>query len=142
MPGESKTSKRRLKARERWLAALELRKKGLTFEAIAEELGYAGRQQAYTAVMKALKETLREPTEELRSLEAERLDAITDALWEDTKRGDTAVIDRILKIMERRAKLLGLDETRSETPVTIKGPLVIIRGAKEADDEEEDEHDS
>jgi len=35
MSGESKTSQRRLKARDRWEAALELRKKGLTFEAIA-----------------------------------------------------------------------------------------------------------
>jgi len=35
MPGESKTSKRRLKVRERWLEVLELRKEGKTFEAIA-----------------------------------------------------------------------------------------------------------
>lgn len=134
MAPESKTSKRRLEARERWIAALELRKKGLTFDAIAQELGYAGRQQSYTAVMKALKETLREPSDELRSLEAERLDTITDALWGDAKRGDTGAIDRILKIMERRAKLLGLDVPKDESLPTVVGPLVIIRNGKEASD--------
>jgi len=137
MAGESKTSKRRLKARERWLAALELRKKGLTFEAIAEETGYGSPASAYKAVMKALKETFREPAQELRDLEAARLDGMQEKLSGNVGPGKdgVAVVDRVLRIMERRAKLLGLDETKTETPVEIKGPLVIIRSGKEADDE-------
>ena len=136
MPGESKTSKRRLKARERWLAALELRKRGLTFEAIAQELGYAGAPQAYKAVMSALKETFREPTKELRDLEAARLDAMQEKIWGKTGPEKMAATDRLLRIMERRAKLLGLDEEKSATPLEIKGPLVIIRNGKEAEDDQ------
>jgi len=131
MPGESKTSKRRLKARERWLSALELRKQGLTFEAIAKELGYkGGAPAAYKAVMTALKETLREPAKELRDLEAARLDTIQQKLSDNVgpDKEELPVIDRLLRIMERRAKLLGLDAARDTELPVIAGPLVIIRG--------------
>jgi len=145
MPGESKTSKRRLKARERWLAALELRKRGLTFDAIAKELGYAGESAAYKAVMSALGEANREPVEEFRELEAQRLDQmqekISDKVGPDKDDG-LLVIDRVLRIMDRRAKLLGLDAQKPEVDHTIRGPLVIIRGAKkpeEADKPAKDE---
>ena len=138
-PGESKTSKRRLKARERWLEALELRKRGLTFAAIAKELGYADAATAYNAVMSALKETFREPAEELRDLEATRLDAMQEKLSSNIGPDNVGmgVIDRILRIMERRARMLGLDTQKTEVEVEIREPLRIIR-RKEADDERED----
>jgi len=137
-PGESKTSKRRLAARDRWLAALELRKRGLTFEAIAQELGYATPASAYNAVMAALKEANREPVEEMRELEAARLDQLQERLSDKAgpDKDGVGIVDRLLRIMERRAKLLGLDAQREDAPVEIKGPLVIIRNSKEAEDEE------
>ena len=139
MPGESKTSKRRLAARDRWLAALELRKKGQTFEAIADALGYAGAAAAYKAVMSALGETNREPVEEMRKLEAARLDKMQEKLSDNVgpdKDDGLPVVDRMLRIMDRRAKLLGLDmPSKAEVEVTQKGPLVIVRKSKEADDE-------
>ena len=134
MPGESKTSKRRLKARERWLEALELRKKGHTFESIAESLEYAGPGGAYQAVMKALKETFREPVEEMRRLESARLDEMQEKISVNVGPGKDdglPVVDRVLRIMDRRAKLLGLDSPqKSEVDLKVKGPLVIVRGAK------------
>jgi len=134
-PGESKTSKRRLKARERWLAALELRKKGWTFERIADELGYAGPAASYKAVMSALGEANREPVTELRELEAARLDHMQDKLSENIgpdKDDGLPVVDRLLRIMDRRAKLLGLDQPlKSEVEHTVKGPLVIMRSKKD-----------
>ncbi len=39
-----------------------------------------------------------------------RLDRLLNAVWNDALEGDLAAIDRALKIMERQAKLLGLDE--------------------------------
>ena len=135
MPGESKTSKRRLAARDRWLAALELRKKGHTFARIAEEIGYADAATAYNAVMKALQETFREPAEELRGLEATRLDDLQEKLSGNIGPGNVAVVDRVLRIMERRARLLGLDmPSKAEVEVTQKGPLVIVRKSKEDSD--------
>ena len=102
-----------IRAHERQLQALELRKAGASYEAIAERLGYADRSGAYRAVKAALTLTLREPAAELRSLEAERLDAMLLPLWRRVQTGDEKAVDRALRIMERRARLLGLDAPAS-----------------------------
>ena len=106
---ESKTSEKRLAAAERQRQALELRKAGVGFEAIAERLGYAGPSGAYQAVMAALKKTLQEPADELKKLELERLDAAQLAIYNSVKQGNLGAVDRLLRVMERRARLLGLD---------------------------------
>jgi chemotaxis protein histidine kinase CheA len=107
---ESKTSERRLKAAERQREALQLRAAGRTFEDIAKELGYRGPSGAYRAVQAGLKKTLQEPADELRRVECERLDRLMEALWERAiVRGNVAAVDRVLRIMERRSRLLGLD---------------------------------
>jgi hypothetical protein len=59
--------------------------------------------------MAALKATLQEPADELRKMELERLDRLLLAVWGQAAKGNQGGIDRALKIMERRAKLLGLD---------------------------------
>jgi hypothetical protein len=62
----------------------------------------------------------REQAQELRALEALRLDQMQAALWQQATDGDVRAIDRILRIMERRARLLGLDEPeRRETKLEI-----------------------
>jgi len=142
MPGESKTSKRRLKARERWLEALELRKRGLTFEAIARQLGYSAPAAAYKAVMSALGEANREPVGEFRELEAQRLDQmqekISDNIGPDKETG-LPVVDRLLRIMERRARLLGLDQPQKvEGDLKFRGPIMIIQGRDESEETEGD----
>ena len=138
MAGESKTSKRRLAARDRWLDALELRKRGWTFERIADELDYAGPGGAYQAVMNALKATFREPVEEMRRLESARLDEMQEKISVNVGPGKDdglPVVDRVLRIMDRRAKLLGLDmPSEQKIEVTQKGPLVIVRKSKEVED--------
>ena len=98
---------RQLDALDRQLEALKKRKAGQSFESIAKDLGYAKASGAYHAVMAALKKTLQEPADELRMLEVERLDELLKTHWEN--RRQPQVTDRILRIMERRAKLLGLD---------------------------------
>ena len=106
---ESKTSQRRILAVEKQRKALELRKAGVPFSVIAEQLCYRGPSGAYRAVMSALRRTLQEPADEVRQLETERLDALLLALWPHAKSGNQGAIDRALKVMERRAKLWGLD---------------------------------
>jgi hypothetical protein len=106
---ESITSERRLSAAQKRVRALELRRAGKTFEQIASEVGYRSKSSAHDAVMKGLHETLAEPADELRSLEAERLNELLAGLWEKAKSGDLWAVDRALSIMERRAKLFGLD---------------------------------
>ena len=99
---------RRVQAHARHLQALELRKAGATYQAIADQLGYAQAKGAYKAVTSALKATLKEPAEELRTLEALRLDAALLAIWRRVTKGDDKAIDRLLGIMKRRMELFGL----------------------------------
>lgn len=108
----TKASSRALEVFERQLQAVELRKQGLGFQEIADRLGYAGHQGAYKAVMAALKKTLQEPTDELRHLELQRLDAMLNALWPAIMKQDgytPRTVEVALKVMDRRAALLGLD---------------------------------
>lgn len=107
--GDSKTSVRKLEAKEKQRQALELRKAGATYEVIARQLGYAAPVGAEHAVKAALKTLLQEPAEEVRKLELERLDALLIKMYSDATRGNQGAVDRVLRIMERRARLLGLD---------------------------------
>lgn len=107
--GSSKTSPARIEVDEKQVAALNLRKAGATFQEIASELGYASASGAYEAVKSGLDKTLREPAEELRKLELERLDVMWTAVWENALAGDLDAIATALRISERRARLLGLD---------------------------------
>jgi len=111
-----------VRAHERHLQALELRKAGVTYEVIAGQLGYANASGARKAVVSALKATLREPAAELRELELARLDAMLLPLWRPVQAGDEKAVDRALRIMERRARLLGLDRktAEGEVPDTVK----------------------
>lgn len=110
--GESKTSPRRLEARDRHLKALELRRAGKSYRAIAAELNYANQASVFEAVTNLLRETAREPADALRNLEVDRLDAMLDAINCQVEAGDLLAVDRALKIQARRAALLGLDLER------------------------------
>jgi hypothetical protein len=109
MANGAKTSVQRVKAKERAAKALELRAAGYSFAEIAVELGYAGKQGAHAAVMAALREVIREPAEALITLDLERMDALWRAQYSAALGGDIAALGACLKILERRARLLGLD---------------------------------
>jgi hypothetical protein len=115
---EHKASEKRIAAAERQARAITLRKAGLGYAAIAQQCGYAGPSGAYAAVMTALRAVTREPAAELRDLELARLDELLQGLWLDARKGNVQKIDRVLKIMQRRADLLGLDAPRRVADVT------------------------
>jgi hypothetical protein len=79
--GRPKNSEPMIKAIERQGRALELVKEGKTYEQIAAILGYASKAGAYKAVSTALKNTIQEPADELRSVHRIRLQAMWDAIW-------------------------------------------------------------
>lgn len=107
--GEDAASPRRIEAAEKRARALELRKAGATYDQIARQVGFSERGAAYRAVQTALLEITQEPAQEVRQLELERLDAMLLGLWPAARKGKEGAVDRVLRIMERRAKLLGLD---------------------------------
>lgn len=114
---------RQLDALTRQKQALELRMAGVPYADIAERLGYKDGSGAFRAVKTALKRTLQEPADGVREVELARLDKLMFALWPN--RANPGVADRILRIMERRAKLLGLDAP-TRTDLTSQGEKVNV----------------
>ena len=98
---------------------LELRRAGLTWQRIAEETGYADHTGAYAAYKRAIKRTMQQPADELREQELDRIDRLQLAAWPNAMKGSERAILAIVRLMERRAKLLGLDApTRIQQDVT------------------------
>jgi transposase-like protein len=112
--GKTRTGKNDQAIAEKRRQALELRKAGYGFDDIARALGYVNAGGAYKAVQQALKDTYREPADEVRKLELERIDRLTRAIWTRAVGGDGESIDRVLRLMQRRAKYLGLDLSTDE----------------------------
>ena len=107
--GESPTSPRRLAAVDRARQALAMRKGGATYEQIAAGLGYKTRARAHEAVTTAVRRFVAEPAADVRHIEELRLDALLLAVWPQALSGDPAAVDRVLRIMQQRSRLLGLD---------------------------------
>lgn len=64
-------------------------------------------------IARALKERYDAGSEnvaDLRAIEAHRLDRLFLVVWRQALQGDLGAVDRALRIQERRARLLGLDE--------------------------------
>lgn len=137
---------------ERDAQALALRARGKTYAQIAQALGYADKGAAYKAVQRGLSTPLQEPAAELRALEVERLDRMTEAVWGVLENEHLTVshgrvvmhdgkpladdgpvlaaVDRLLRIAERRAKLLGLDSpTQARVDGQITYEVVGVEGA-------------
>ena len=88
---------------------LELRLAHQSWENIAKAVGYASAGAAHNAYTRALKRTLQEPADEIRQQERERLDRLASIHYRNALTGDATATQLLLKIMDRRAKLLGLD---------------------------------
>jgi len=145
----------------RWKKALELRLAGWTYSQIADACGYSDHSSARYAIRRSMQFTLQEPAEELRGLEATRVDHLMSLVWpkkcdteptqenldisdpaqrardKDNREKDRlarlyAKVDRVVKLMERRAKLMGIDspmlhkvEAEIQTPPTELSTIIL-----------------
>lgn len=98
-----------LAARDKQRRALELRTEGRTLDQIADELGYASKSGASKAITAALDRHEAAAVDEYRDLEAARLNELQRAVWPLAVTGDIAAVTACVRIIDRRAKLLGLD---------------------------------
>ena len=89
--------------------ALAARLAGMSYEAIAEHLGYADKSGAFRACMAAIKALPVENAEQVRSLELARLDRMLAAVWPNVIRGISSAVHAALAVEERRCRLLGMD---------------------------------
>jgi hypothetical protein len=110
------------------LKVLDLRRAGFTFMRIAEEVGYrqaSGAQRAYKRIMDRDKP---QAPEEHRWQELDRLDRMQVALWPRAMKGDDKAINTIIRLMERRASLIGID-----APTKIQAEVVNYDGNRDID---------
>jgi hypothetical protein len=134
-PGRDSSSAEAIVVAERHAKWLHMRKKGLTFRAIAAEEGVAT-NAVFEAVHGALKAIREEPAAELKQLELERLDALLKSVWDDAtaeleeKEGDTPEmlearvashldsLEAARKLLADRRKVLGLDAPTKSIDMT------------------------
>ncbi len=110
---------RSLETAERDAQACRLRSAGLTYAKIAEQLGFASAGNAYGAVIRALRDVVEESVEQLRTLEVMWLDRLQAAIWPAALAGDLKAVDRVVRIVDRRCKLLGLDSVEKIQVLTM-----------------------
>lgn len=105
----SHTSPSKIKRAKKIAEALDYRLQGHSYPKIAEAMGEPV-STVFTYVSDGLKQIVREPAEALREIELERVDVLLAAVFADAAEGDDTKINTTLRVMERRAKLLGLDK--------------------------------
>jgi hypothetical protein len=130
---ESKASQRRVKAAKRRTEALELRLAGYTYAQIGERLG-CSLQRAHRIVTQEFERLTKERTDAAQALvsqELERLERLHRAHWDKALAGDMEATDRIIKLMNRRAKLLGLDVPTTLGVNVNKVPPVMLNVVEE-----------
>jgi len=110
VPGESKSSKRRIEAKEKQKQALQLRLAGVTFDEIAERLGYAQKSGAWHAVAKALNDIPKREAMDYKLLNLERLNRAILALWSKVLSADLQAILALVRIVAEINKLTGAYE--------------------------------
>lgn len=115
-------------------AALQLRLQGGTYRQIADQLKADPKTQPFVSVkydhtqawkdvqeeLDRLNDENAERADRLRSLTHERLNALLTKYWPLAARGDYAALDRVLAIMDRIARLYGVDK--------LAGPNVTVGG--------------
>lgn len=136
-----------LQTAQRRSDVIRLREAGATWEDVARaiERQYGAdrlpagwdRRYAYKDFMRELeklREDIKEGVEEIREMETRRLERMQRSIWQKSINADGATtwkqqreaIDRMLRIMQRRAQLLGLDmPQRVEGEFTLGGPVTI-----------------
>lgn len=94
---------------EKELQVLALRRQGHTWDAISQQVGYSSPSSSREAFFRASNRIIRDDVNEIRQMELDRLDIALASIWSQIISGDLAAINTMLRIMERRAKLLALD---------------------------------
>lgn len=113
---------------ERQQEALELRMRGMSQRAIGDAMGISQQAVAYhlkNALLEYQKD-IEKNAAKIRAIELSRLERLQAAVWQPALDGNLEAVDKAIKVMDRRAKLVGLDAPK-KTELTGKdgGPLAV-----------------
>lgn len=136
--GKIRSCKTKINAAARRVKVMELRMQGKSFRRIAEEIGTSVTNvyRDYRTVMKEYADQALETASEIRALESQRLDELQNEMWSQLAEARSEKVDdngdpiprsaqdqnaslgtvnAIIRIMERRSKLAGLDAPSKHT---------------------------
>lgn len=113
------------------MKAFQMRKAGASWWQIAEDLKIS-EQQAGMLVHNRIKEAAKLVDEGAKrtmlTMEVDRLDTLQQAIWNDAISGDRQAIETALKIIQARAKVLGLDSIPTST---VTNNTIVVAGTSE-----------
>jgi len=144
MARPKKTSSRSLKKAEIIYDALNLRKAGLQYRDIALSLTKKyGMEISLSFVYRGVKDSLnklkeetQEVAEQMRHLDELRLGDAIRAIYPEVLAGNVSAIDRLVRIIERRARMYGYDAAiKTENLIEFPEPIRFILRDKEPNNE-------
>ena len=113
--GRDSTRRNRLKKADRQKILLEGRRDGLSWREAAKRAGYRSVSGAYQAAQEAIRDIPREAADEARTIELQRLDEVLRMAMPIMRRGDMDAANVVIRAIDRRARMLGLDLAEPDT---------------------------
>lgn len=109
MPRPKKINADTISYAERRAKGLRMRAMRMTYQQIADQLYKGNKGQCHRDLQRAIDDLPREAAEQVRMQEVELLDVMARGLVTKASKGDDKAVQSMLRIMERRARYLGLD---------------------------------
>jgi orotate phosphoribosyltransferase-like protein len=138
----NQTHPKRIAIQERRKQALELRRSGLSLRDIGAQLGVSAKQiqRDLLATLEGMNDENAHTAAIDRAIEIERLDTMFSRIWPlaapaEDQTPDLKAVDRVIKIIDQRARLLGLyAPIKQEHAGKDGGAIVILRTGMSLDD--------
>jgi hypothetical protein len=121
--------------RERQRQAFELRASGLSFDAIARQLGYKNRSGTYKAWKRAMA-THDEEVELYRDLQKIRLETVLNSVWPKVLAGDVQAGRLVVSVVETIAQLYGLEIQPEDHAIDVEPEIRTLAAAFGHDEEQ------
>ena len=112
--------RQKLKGMKLRAEAMQLRVLGKTYQAIGDEMGLS-QNRAYALVKEGLRDTLIEPSAELRKQTYQRLNHLWENLQDGIKEGDPQSIAVGARILKQLCELFGIDAPIKTAATDIDG---------------------
>lgn len=124
--------RRKMSVGEKTRRAMALKLAGASYGAIAQQIGYSDASAARKAVMRGMKLSLQENSEELRRLHYGRLEHMLMLLWPDVNARDLPSINTALSVMDRMERLYGLNAAERLEVSAGRETVILADGDKES----------
>jgi len=127
LPRVSGRHRDRALASARKCRAIQLKLQSLTYQQIADELGYTSRGTVYKIIKTAQVAQLTGAVEEHLDIEVSRLNALQAAVWPAAMAGDLQALVMAARLIEARCRLLGLIGAAPKRTVCQQPRTLVVR---------------